>query len=433
MKNPSLPLSVHPVNRSSRRRWGAAAAAGAVLASLLTVAGVPSVGTPPAGAVVVDRARTVIVRLVPGTSITTMLSAYGLTLVDTMTGLPGTYLVIANDGRTADALAATLAVDARVTLADANNVDLRTPEVAFSGRIYRWTSSTPTQAQTQPVLTKLDLATAHTISKGAGVKVAVIDTGVTPMASFGGTVLPGLDLVDGDANAGDSANRVDDNGNGVVDEAAGHGTYVAGIVHLVAPAASILPIRVLNDDGVGETWNVAKAMLWAADRGATVVNLSLGQNGSSGLLKQAVGELKRRNVVAVAAAGNEGRKRESFPAAAKCALGVTSTTPTDGVSTFASYGPWISAAAPGEGVVSAFPYTSTGLARWSGTSASAPFVTGQVALLRSLRPTLTVLKARAMITSTSVPVTAPPANFGTAGRINIVASLRAPVPSEPRC
>lgn len=434
MKDLSRFQSLLPVNRPSRPRWRAIVAAGVALASLLAVTGAPGiVGPSPAGAAVIVRARTVVVQVTPGTSIATLVAAYGLTLVDTMTGLPDTYLVIANDGRPPGALATALTADARVIFADPNNVDLRSPEVAFNGRIYRWTESTPSQAQTQPVLTKLDLATAHTLSTGVGITVAVVDTGVTPMASFGGTVLPGLDLIDGDANAADSANRIDDNGNGVVDEAAGHGTYVAGIVHLVAPSASILPIRVLNDDGVGETWNVAKAMLWAADHGATVVNLSLGQLGSAALLKQTVAELKRRNVAAVAAAGNEARKRESFPAAAKCAIGVTSTTPTDLVSTFASYGPWISAAAPGEGVVSSSPYSTTGLVGWGGTSASAPFVSGQMALLRSLRPTIKVMAAREMIKSTSAPVINPPDNFGSAGRINIVASLRAPVPSEPRC
>ena len=125
--------------------------------------------------------------------------------------------------------------------------------------------------------TRINLPAAQAISKGAGVKVAVLDTGIDKTHPlFAGKLLPGRDFVDND----NDPSEVGTSGVG----AYGHGTHVAGIVLMVAPDAKIIPIRVLDQNGVGNVWTLSKALNYAAnpdgnpatDDGANIINLSLG-------------------------------------------------------------------------------------------------------------------------------------------------------------
>ena len=141
-----------------------------------------------------------------------------------------------------------------------------------------------TNRSKQWALTALKAETVHQSTRGSGVTVAVIDTGVKSSHSdLSGNVLSGTDYV----SPGTSAN--DENG---------HGTHVAGIIAALhnnsrgiagmAPRAKILPVRVLDRNGSGTSANVAKGIIYAADRGAKVINLSLGSNQSSTAMQSAV-------------------------------------------------------------------------------------------------------------------------------------------------
>jgi subtilisin family serine protease len=194
------------------------------------------------------------------------------------------------------------------------------------------------------------------------------------------------DFVDGDGIANDEPNGLDDDRDRQVDESTGHGTHVAGIARLVAPDARIMPVRVLNSDGMGNAFTVAEGILFAVEHGADVINLSLGTTRESDLLEDVIEEAAEEGILVIAAAGNLGSSQEVYPAADECALAITSVGQTGALSRFASYGTWVDLAAPGESIYSTFPVD--GYAWWSGTSMAAPFAAGQAALLLGYEPDL---------------------------------------------
>ncbi|MDP9258826.1 MAG: S8 family serine peptidase, partial [Actinomycetota bacterium] len=142
---------------------------------------------------------------------------------------------------------------------------------------------------------------AWVVTRGAGVVVAVVDTGVAPAPDLDGRLLPGWNVL---ARSDDAT---DDNG---------HGTHVAGTVAEVggnglaesgvAPEASILPVKVLDSAGGGSDADVAAGIVWAADHGARIINLSLGGSEPSTVLADGVAYARSRGALIVAAAGNDG-------------------------------------------------------------------------------------------------------------------------------
>jgi subtilisin family serine protease len=167
----------------------------------------------------------------------------------------------------------------------------------------------------------------------------------------------------------------------------GHGTMTAGIVHLVAPTVQILPLKAFGADGMGYLSNVIWAVYWGTQHGANVLNMSFDFTTYSNEMAQAINYAATNGVVSVASVGNNGEKMMVYPAGLKNVMGVASTSDQDTLSTFSNFGtPPVWVAAPGEAIISTYPF-ATYAAGW-GTSFSAPFVAGTVALLRSLDPPL---------------------------------------------
>jgi subtilase family protein len=219
----------------------------------------------------------------------------------------------------------------------------------------------------QSAVTAIRGRQAHELATGAGVTVAVLDTGIdrthTLFTDTPDRVRPGRDFVDLD--------DVPDEEEG---EGYGHGTTVAGLVLLAAPGAGILPVRVLDADGVGTAGRIAAGIRYAADSGATVVNLSLGGRGSSSAVRDALADAMARGVVVVAAAGNAPRSRATqYPAAEDGVISATGSIGRDG-------DVW----APSTGLAGPYP-----LERWfrgRGTSFSCALVSGGVALAKERQP-----------------------------------------------
>lgn len=261
-----------------------------------------------------------------------------------------------------------------------------------------------------------------TSATGAGVVVAVLDTGIAPAHSaFTSRIAPGgYDVVGRDASPTEARNNVDDNGNGLVDEAYGHGTYVAGIVALVAPRAHILPVRVLDTDGSTTAFRVLQGVERAVTADADVLNLSLGGTYLGTIVEQRFERLLEDNVLVVAAAGNEATVELRYPAAAAGVLGVTAVDGRDGlVADFANTGSWIDIAAPGVRIVSAWP--GGRYATWGGTSAAAPVAAGAIALVRQLLPTAPGTDVVDRLTATARPDGLP--NVSAYGRIDVSAAV----------
>lgn len=252
------------------------------------------------------------------------------------------------------------------------------------------------------------LPEAHEINRGTRtdngrpVKVAVLDTGIDPdHPQFAGRLVAGYDFVAND-------NDPREEGISRFDQAYGHGTHVAGIIALTAPEAQIMPIRVLDKDGVGELWRIVAAMIWAANNGADVINISFGYNSDPELLKnllhncdvpppgtQLFPELNGNRLVIISAAGNGGNGDRIYPAGNRIdpQLGVGASTRMENLAIFSTMSVgstggdrFIRAVAPGENIVSTLPGGRYGL--WTGTSMAAPVAAGVAALVKAQNPTL---------------------------------------------
>jgi subtilisin family serine protease len=247
--------------------------------------------------------------------------------------------------------------------------------------------------------------------------IAVVDTGVDPtIADLQGALLPGYDFVDGDADASDPH---------------GHGTMMAGLagartnngVGVVGAcgACSILPVRVTAVDGLA-TWSATAAgIVWAADRGARVISVSLIGTVSSPVLEAAVAYAQSRNALVVAAAGNDGQDRPGYPAALPGVLSVEASDEKDNVYPFSNHGPDVTMSAPGCAVVVAPGNVYKGLC---GTSVATPLVAGAAALLASANPSATPQQLVDTLTRSAVRVT-----DSKYGRLDVASALAALAPA----
>lgn len=203
-----------------------------------------------------------------------------------------------------------------------------------------------------------------------------------------------------------------------------HGTFVSAIVLRAAPQAKVLPIAVLNANGRGSTAQVAAGIRIAADRGADVINMSLHTTADTRVLREAVQYALARNVVLVAAFGNEGQQNPGniYPASYPGVIAVMSVDGRDQRASFSNYGRANLVAAPGVDVISAYETLSLLYGIGSGTSFSAPWVSGAAAAVRGHHGVVSSARVQAHLVATGDDVDAQ--NGGrNAGRLNVQRAL----------
>lgn len=263
----------------------------------------------------------------------------------------------------------------------------------------------PNQFRTQTAAQIIHTTTAQVVQRGFGVTVAVLDTGVHLDNSELKTVLRadlGANFAGGTRGVNPNPNGLDDDGDGTADEATEHGTLVAGMVNLAAPRAQIIPIRVLDDEGRGRSFDVAKGIYWAIDKRADVINLSLAMRAKPNVVGEAMREAVNQNDIAVVcAAGNRGIDLVDYPAGFSTSITVAAVD--DGLvkTGWSSYGGEVDLSAPASGPLST--YRKTQFATWDGTSFAAPQVTGAVALLLERYPGLSANEVRDQLRATTQP------------------------------
>jgi subtilisin family serine protease len=162
----------------------------------------------------------------------------------------------------------------------------------------------------------------------------------------------------------------------------GHGTMVAGLIHLFAPTAKIMPLKAFNADGTANVSNIVAAIYYAADHGARIINMSFELSDSSDALLRAIKHATRKGVICIASAGNEGQETLVYPAAYGNVIGVGAVNQQSQMSSFSNHGSDIvSLAAPGEALITTYPGNHYAAA-W-GTSFSSALVAGTTADLLS--------------------------------------------------
>jgi len=264
-------------------------------------------------------------------------------------------------------------------------------------------------ASTEPSqydMTSTDVAVMPT---GRGVVVAVLDAGFnTYHPAIAMNISPmSYDAVDGDADVDDFGNGFDDDGDGIVDRAVGHGTFVIGMVLDTAPDAMIVPIRVRDDEGRGKNEFLARGIEFATKAGVDVINLSL--EASTSRRKQVIDAIKRAKsagIVVVVSAGNDGVDDVSSLGVADTLI-VGAVDARDCIAEFSNYSPGdlrdgYMVFAPGVDLLG--PMGKDSLGYWSGTSFSAGIASGAAAMAIERHPGYLPGDVAAFLAKCTVPV-----------------------------
>jgi subtilisin family serine protease len=297
---------------------------------------------------------------------------------------------------------------------------------------------------------------AWDVLTGGPVTVAVVDTGVDYTHP---DLAPNLW-----SNPADPENGVDDDGNGMVDDThgtdfvngdsdpaddSGHGTHVSGIIGArggngigvagVDWDLRLMALKFLDASGAGNTGDAVRAIDYAVNRGAQVINASWGGPDFSQALYDAVKRAGDRGVLVVAAAGNSGRNADAtpdYPAAFDLSnvVSVAATDRSDRLIGFSNYGAKsVDLGAPGEAIYSTVPHTQGGssYALASGTSMAAPFVSGAAALYRARTPASSPSQVRDALLGSVDPVPTLAGKTVTGGRLDIAKALGVVTPAAP--
>ncbi|MGI9014506.1 MAG: S8 family serine peptidase [Phycisphaerales bacterium] len=361
-----------------------------ILFALLAAPNVFAGGDPPRDPII---SRQALVRLAPGGDVNAFNQQYGSTTLDSIASRNIHLLRIPDAAFNEDTwVAEVLATNPLGLFWLEPNYDGQDGE-GRTGSFYVSSINGQNFYNTQYPRSRIRLPGAHEITRGGGIVVAVLDTGIdsTHPLLTSRIVAGGYNFVEGNANTEDVADGVDEDNDGTTDESFGHGTFMAGLIAMVAPDAQLLPIKVLNSDGHGSGFHIAAGMFHAIDQGADVINLSMGSTYDAEAVSDALKEARAAGIAVIAAAGNRDvDDPEEHPATVEnFCIGVAATGQDDRKSPFSNYHRKLAMCAPGsDGIYSTIPINAQGhrYARWEGTSLSTAMTSGTVALIYAAHP-----------------------------------------------
>jgi subtilisin family serine protease len=328
-----------------------------------------------------------------------------------------------------------------VRVADAGNHGRQRPRVRRDVRLARtavraapvlYPELVDAHADDVPEQTAMQLVSADSIllpllATGDGVKIAALDGGFDLRHEYlNGHLGSQWDAIDQDNNAQELADGVDDDADGLVDFAAGHGTFVAGILATCAPDATILPIRVLDEEGNGSAAALARGIDKAVEFDADVINMSLVCTVMTTQLEVSIQNAIDAGVVIVIAAGDEVNGPFSAQYLRDRAIVVGAVTDNLQVASFSPNESLVHVFAPGVEVLGPIGGGSVGntYGTWSGTSFSTPFVAAAAALVKELAPSTTNSPMRTLLMAAVNPVSnAVPSGRGSIDLLEAVTNL----------
>ena len=320
----------------------------------------------------------ILCRLKPGITPQSLATKYNITLLDFTPGAP--FAIYAAMG---DQELNGLQKDAGVVWVE-DDCDVVSPEDESKGKPNKGgglpavgTRST-LQSVNKNLLKQINWTNSLSTSTGRVVKLAILDTGLAPKQTDLWTkVDASMNAVEPGLPAYDIPQGTDSNGNGIPDEAVGHGTMIAGIIDQIAPQVHLVVARIADSDGNATGWNVIKGLAFAVTNGAEVANVSLGPLTDVPALSDVVDWCTENNLLVVAPIGNNGLNAICNPASYDSVICVGGLDAVNRKASFSNYNKKCNVSAPAVGFAS--QYWDGSLAVWSGTSFAAPAVAAAVA------------------------------------------------------
>jgi subtilisin family serine protease len=347
----------------------------------------------------------IIAELIPGADPSRVGRPYGLQLLDATDGGPFALYQVP-PGVDPEQLEITFRKNPSVVWAEEND-DMEMPEHSGGGKatvigavgdpnaFYQMNAGFLTQVSWLPP------ASASPIRE---VNVAVLDTGLSPQQPFlWKRVIDVANFVEVGQPPYDLPMNQNSNGNEFSDEAIGHGTMVTGVIAQMAPHAGLIPVRIADSDGTTTSWRMIKGLVFAVHAGADIINVSLGSMDRITALSDMLDWVELRNVLVVAAAGNNARETDFYPASYSEVISVVALDQHDRKAPFSNWEGSVDMCAPGTGIRSFF-WDGT-MAFWSGTSFSSPIVAAGVAIaLEYAKRLYTVEELQDLIESTGTNI-----------------------------
>ncbi|SEK22899.1 Serine protease, subtilisin family [Roseateles sp. YR242] len=269
-------------------------------------------------------------------------------------------------------------------------------------------------------LSRIQAPTAWDTAQGASIRIAILDTGIDAThPDLAARMVPGWNFYDGNSDTSDV------NGHGTAVAGAAAATMNNGVgVAAVAGQAGLMPVRIADPNAYAYWSTTAQGLIWAADQGARVANISYNGVAASSSVQSAADYLRSKGGLVVVAAGNNGIDEGILPSPSM--IPVSATDESDNKTSWSSYGAFVALAAPGQNI-----WTTTrggGYGAWWGTSLASPVVAGAVALMMSARPSMSNSQVESLLYASAVDLGSAgrDATYGW-GRLDVAAAVRAVV------